>query len=350
MASFIDFPKERDSLIKYVNALSLPNELKKHYQKQIRYIFVNLQSGEYEKGISFLCEIESRLQSKDRGPISDFLKRIQENKSSSIMKKTEKTDVDLAVICALKDPELDQILNLLTNCLEIRSNEKNVFLPHTYYLGEFRSSDRTIKVVAAHQNRTGMVDCAILVSKIIHRWNPMFIAMTGVCGGRKSSHVRLGDIIVPNSVFTYQSGKHTDKGFERELKVVNINSGLIQRVQACANSVIPYEIGRAWPGTRHDPPIIRTESLACGEVVINKRGMLEKDIAVQDRKVIGVDMESYALIRSAQLCSEYRAIPIVIKSVMDYTEDKSDDEKAFAAFASANFLYHFALNELFENK
>lgn len=350
----LDLFKERDGLLRYVQALPIHKELRSNYCNQIRIAFVNLQSGG-NRGIRQLKTLEGKIPFGERGPISDFLERLKENQSkgkSKAKRKVGRKQTDLAVICALKDPELNRILDLLESPSEIKTNELGAIESHTYYLGNFRSSHATdgqtltLNVVAAHQVQKGIADCAILAAKVIQRWRPRYLVMTGVCGGRKSSGIRLGDIIVPTEIFTYQTGEFTERGFRVEPKVVNMNHGLTQRIQACA-SWIPYEIVKSWPGARHDPPQVWTQPLACGDAIINRKDMLDKEVATLNRKVVGVDMESYAVLRATRLLGEYHTLPLVIKSVMDFTEKRrSSSDKAFAAFASAQFLYHFALAEM----
>lgn len=352
--SILNLSKERDALIKYVERLQIHEELKREYSSQIRLAFANLQSGD-KRGVSQLSELAGKLALEQRQPLLEFLNRLEEAspaKPKGIEKETNKTSIDLAVICALKDPELNQILSLLSNPSEMKTDEFGAIESHTYYQGVFRHSSVSshqglaLNVVAAHQSQIGIVDCAILATKVIQRWKPKYLAMTGVCGGRKSCGIRLGDIIVPTEIFTYQTGEFTDEGFMVKPKVVDMNHGLTQRIQACAEW-IPYEIIKSWPGTKHDPPRVWTQPLACGDAVINRKEMLEKEVAALNQDVIGVDMESYAVLRATRLFSKYHTTPLVVKSVMDFTEEKNTiSDKAFAAFASARFLYYFALAEL----
>jgi hypothetical protein len=95
-------------------------------------------------------------------------------------------------------------------------------------------------------------------------------------------------------------------------------------------------------------PEIMFDTLACGDAVINKAGMLQKDIqkvrfpfpgkktVIKDR-VPGVDMESYAILRSCSILSDpYKTIPLVIKAISDFTESKDQiHNRGLAASNSA---------------
>ncbi|MBN2176023.1 MAG: hypothetical protein JW731_17970 [Bacteroidales bacterium] len=51
-------------------------------------------------------------------------------------------------------------------------------------------------------------------------------------------------------------------------------------------------------------------------------------------------MESYGVVKSVELLDNKIVTPIIIKSVMDYTEkDKTDSDKSNAAYISACFTY-----------
>jgi len=356
VSTHLKLENEKDALIRYINSLPIAISLKTRYCYLINNAFTDINIRK-EEGIKQLTDVESSLKPNQRGPISNFIDRYRtsqrgdeyDNRSDDVGDDT--SGIDIAVICALKDPELDRVLDVLSNVHQIKSNDEGVIETHIYYLGEICPQSKNthatkLQVVAAHQSQMGLVDCAILASKLIQRWRPRYIIMTGVCGGRKSSEIRLGDIIVPKKIFTYQSGEYTDEGFNFEPRVVSLDDALIQRVELC-KKVLPHKIIQTWHGPSRDPPRIRTDPLVCGDAIINKNQMLDDEVSPIHRKIIGVDMESYAVVRATELLSEYNTKPLIIKSVMDFAEGRSvHSEKAFAAFTSAQFLYHFSLSEL----
>src|SRR5947207_2794650 len=102
---------------------------------------------------------------------------------------------DLAIICALKDPELDQVFNAFGGEWPMlpRSNDD----PHRYFGADVELSSRaTIRVVAAAPNHMGMVSSAVLATKIILRFRPRLIVMAGIAGGTAGEDVSFGDILV----------------------------------------------------------------------------------------------------------------------------------------------------------
>ena len=90
-------------------------------------------------------------------------------------------------------------------------------------------------------------------------------------------------------------------------------------------------------------PTIHYDVMACADYVIDKAGVLD-EIAkmVGMRKLCAVDMESYAIFRVGQILD---VETMVIKSVMDLTNNKSDKYKPYAAYMAANYLYHLLYRE-----
>ena len=78
--------------------------------------------------------------------------------------------------------------------------------------------------------------------------------------------------------------------------------------------------------------------MACGTAVVANSKLLERSILTRVRDAIGLDMESYAVVYSANHTTDPRPIPIIVKSVCDYaTSDKSDEYHRFAAYTSCQF-------------
>jgi hypothetical protein len=91
--------------------------------------------------------------------------------------------------------------------------------------------------------------------------------------------------------------------------------------------------------------------MACGDVVVDKHGLFVDEISSISRKVIGLDMESYAALRTAALFEEVGVKCFIAKGVMDFTQEKSgssESDKALASFVSARFVFYFALEHFSE--
>ncbi len=172
----------------------------------------------------------------------------------------QELDYDLAIVAALKDPELDAVLELPWQWkTEDRAGDST-----QYYVGSFKRLDGTIgKVVAARAPRMGMPATAILTAKIGFQFRPRFMAMVGICAGRKGQ-TNLGDIVVANPSWDYGSGKHAKvdgkdifkpapypfplttrvrglvERYEGDCQILKKTLGRLRRKQACHDTETAY--------------------------------------------------------------------------------------------------------------
>lgn len=254
---------------------------------------------------------------------------------------------DILVVCALYDPELQFFLSMVEDEEEFTDQLPRIEIKRTYYKGTLApkgsSSTRPLRIVALSQDDTGMVDCAALTLEGILAFRPRLVAMTGVCAGRRDMGVQKGDLIIPREVWTYDTGKYTESEFKPEPKRCRVNDLVRQRIRRKGPEIveeIAFELDS--PGEGYVPKI-HTELMACGSAVIDREGMLE-EIAHQHRKIVGLDMESYALLRAIELADK-QITGMIVKGVMDFAADKTDEMKERAAFWSASFLAKFLSSE-----
>ncbi len=265
-------------------------------------------------------------------------------------KEKQLENIDVLIVCALSSPELEMVLRqfLAGTCVNHNSYIGSSREKRTYYSGDLLSKKgAVIKAVALSQSRMGMVDTAALVTGSIITFNPKIIAMTGVCAGRLDANVEKLDLIAASSVLTHDTGKYTENGFEPEPYVSKASELAIQRIEAVGATLIKSiitEMDKTPCPIKIVTPKIHTGIMACGSSVINRGGMLN-DIAKTNRKVVGLDMESYAMLRAAELIDN-DIIRIVVKGVMDHSQGKADDVKESAASWSASFLTRFLESEI----
>lgn len=251
--------------------------------------------------------------------------------------------VDLGIVCAMHKPELAQVIRAMDEMEDCSDESGDTFM---YQLGLFRGRDKKeVRVAAAAQNEMGMTDCAVLTTQLILRYRPKHLIMVGVAAGNPEK-TKIGDIAIPDTIYNYQSGKLTNAGFEKAPMPVRVDDALLQKVGRVPGDALDT-ICRDWAGNDFGTPRVRRGSMACGYTVLNRDGTFIQ-LAEWDRTTVAVDMESYAAVRAARLCTttDYHCAPLVMKGIMDHGENKSDDAKAYAAYVSAQFLRAFALSEL----
>ncbi len=92
--------------------------------------------------------------------------------------------------------------------------------------------------------------------------------------------------------------------------------------------------------TRNSNIDIHFGAIACVRQVIDIADYFQKEISVIERKALALEMESYGVSRACELVNNGKTTPLIIKSVMDNTMDKSDNAKPYAAWTSARFIQY----------
>lgn len=254
---------------------------------------------------------------------------------------------DVVVVCALHDPELQTFLDSLGKYEEHVGQIGGLLSGWTYYSAQLplaRDSTESISIVALALDKTGMVDCAALTVECIRSFSPRIVAMTGVCAGRGSMGVKIGDLIIPSGVFTSDTGKYVDNSFLREPRWSSTGHAVMQRVKVRADEIL-REIAdefKKFYGETSDVSFF-TDIMACGSAVVDSKGLLD-EIAQTHRKVVGLDMESYALLRAVELIDQ-RISGLIVKGVMDLSTEKRDTHKRVASLWAARFLVKFLAYE-----
>ncbi|WP_228244233.1 hypothetical protein [Porphyrobacter sp. GA68] len=189
--------------------------------------------------------------------------------------------------------------------------------------------------------RMGLVDAAIIAGKCIERFRPKIVAMSGICAGF-TDRAELGQLLVPELAYEYQSGKWSDEGFSGEPYQVPIG----ERVRVLARALIedPGLLPRLEHGLRLKRPMQMSQpklaTFTSGSAVIaSDEYMLQ--VAALHRRVSGLDMEVYAVHRAAHIAS---CMPDVIcaKTVVDLAGgDKDDTLHSYGCVISARFTVEF---------
>ncbi len=265
---------------------------------------------------------------------------------------------DIAIITAVQRED-----NAVTR---LDNNWKRVVFENdssNYYETTWKSSQgKCIKVIKTMLPQMGMVSASTIASKVIFNFAPRYIIMPGIAAGIKNDY-NFGDIIIPNEVKDYCSGKYTTpkdvesaeedignafKYFEPTSSSINTNFDIINIVQQDYSEVLT-SIRKKWiNGEDYKDPVIRTGNMATGDSVIQNKSIVKNMIKTHLRKADGIDMEAYGLYYAANLGINPKPIPICMKSISDYADkDKSDSHQAYAAYVSASFLKYFVENKLF---
>jgi nucleoside phosphorylase len=187
-------------------------------------------------------------------------------------------------------------------------------------------SGEVIEVFAATAHEAGLTQTAIRATECTRTIEPDLAIMIGICGGRRKA-AETGDIVMPTRSFLYAFGALESGQIKPEIRDEIVG----ERVSAWAHNILGGQIEmlyKSFPkleGRPRSVPRFIKAPIACGDLVIKDENVLEEIASQKDRKVCGVDMESYAFIRAArqQLSSTEKVV--VIKSVSDYSDKSKGD-------------------------
>jgi nucleoside phosphorylase len=260
-----------------------------------------------------------------------------------------KYDYDIAIVAALNKPELEQVLNLKGNWEELTIENDAT----TYHTGYFERKNKKLKVVCASAPQMGMVASVTLAMKMINSFRPKYIIMTGIAAGYKDNTVDVGDILIADQSYDGTSGKivtleNSEKGFSPNPTALALDADIKEKMRKYENKQELFaQIKKGFNGNKPTTEL----KIKIGPVVSVPYVVQNKDefLSFKDnqRKLIGLEMESYGIFYSACNTVNPKPIPIVIKSVCDFGDsDKNDNYQIYAAYTSANFMYEFTLNEL----
>lgn len=195
-----------------------------------------------------------------------------------------------------------------------------------------------------------MTAACITACKVIRRWRPRFLVMTGIAAGARNDQ-SFGDILVAEAAYDYGSGKITESDAGERVLIpshnqIPIDSELEALLQFWARDQLQTDvIRRSWHSPLQNTPRIILGLMASGAAVIQSKALVD-EIIEKSRKVVGLDMETYAVFHSAHLATSPKPRVLVAKSISDFADNQKGDEwQRYAAFTSARFVYQFFVNE-----
>jgi CheY-like chemotaxis protein len=156
---------------------------------------MELANTEVTKRGGVLCQYRS-----DSNQWKDILKGRVQYTHQRLTNNTQQ--IDIAIITALRNPELDAVLKLPYEWKQKRFRGD----PLTYYFGSIHRPDGNISVVTVSPNKKGMPSSAVVASKLALMFRPKYLVMLGICAGIKNK-CNLGDVIVADPTWDWGSGK-----------------------------------------------------------------------------------------------------------------------------------------------
>ncbi|HEY3489919.1 MAG TPA: hypothetical protein VGK27_07340 [Candidatus Deferrimicrobiaceae bacterium] len=258
-----------------------------------------------------------------------------------------KNESFLVIVCALENPELSSVK-------QIPWNWKQIVIPNDsaiIFQGEIKHNEKLFKVYAASATRTGLPYSAILATKLINLFKPIYIGMTGITAGI-AGKTKYGDIIIADPSWDWGSGKWVIKdgklSFSSAPYQISLNPNLRGAIRKFVlEKGLFQKIKSDWPSDAPDHELnIYRGPLASGASVLAD-GVTAERIKEQHREILGIEMETYSIFAAAEEAASPHPIAFSMKSVVDYADpSKMDSYQKYSAYTSAQAMRHFVEKHL----
>lgn len=270
---------------------------------------------------------------------------------------TYEYDYDVAIINALQSPEHE----IMQACFSDVWDEVNLYddKTTTYYSTNLQNkSGRTVRCISCYAPQMASIASAALTTKLILRFHPQYLFMTGICAALRNNDVNFGDIMVASQVWDGMSGKFKDKTgydsspeliFEPDYRQIALDEAMLNIINRLkGNKDLLAQIKNDFSGEKpqsllkiHVGPMTSVPAVIASEQKI-------ADLKAHARKLIGLEMESYGFFYAARHAHGLKPkVTASIKSVSDLADkDKMDDYQEYASYTSAAIVKYIIENEL----
>ncbi len=195
------------------------------------------------------------------------------------------------------------------------------------------------QIVLVLQTSMGNEQAAILVERVITRWRPSHIILTGITGGVRDSDRRLlGDVLVADQIVAYEPGRQTPEGVQRRYQVYRPAEALIAASKRLASRDWVLEIKAQRPDgtTGRVVPQAHFSVVASGSKVVTDPA-LTTELQSDWSMLAGVEMEGAGA--SAAAYAHGAPGVLLVKGISDWADPaKADNWRSYAAEAAARFV------------
>lgn len=254
---------------------------------------------------------------------------------------------DVCILTALSETELEAVLRLPYDWAT-----KNFERDDTRYeVGSINVEGRRISVLACACPEMGNSAAAVMASKMVLKFRPKVVVLCGICAGIAA---RIGDIAIAEFSLHHDAGKWTegDGGetvFLPQPRYREAGTGVLEAIRryALQNKASILALPSTWQGNRpQTAPEVHIGPVASGAAVVENKEIV-RELKFRDRKLIGLEMESYGFYLGVAKSASSSSQCIMIKGVCDTASPpKTDEYQKYAAFLSAEFLDGFLRVEM----
>jgi len=212
-----------------------------------------------------------------------------------------------------------------------------------YELGSFQGQSHRYRILLAEVGM-GNVRSGLGTERAIAQFNPDIILFIGIAGGIKD--VKLGDVVVGDKAYNYESGKATRGRFLTRPELGNSTEVILQRAKAEAKKL---DWKRRLKGNSAEKSKVVVKPIASGEKVITStRSATFRLIKSHYNDAIAVDMESNGFFSALHNYPQIQAL--IIRGISDRLNKKARADSAGYQEIAANHASAFGLEVLYKLK
>ncbi|WP_370969426.1 hypothetical protein [Amycolatopsis sp. cg9] len=172
--------------------------------------------------------------------------------------------------------------------------------------------------VALAQTGDGNTQAGVELERAISVFRPEVVLFVGVAGGRKD--VSLGDVVVADHVYDYESGKDTAGGYLPRIKTAAASMPLVRRARQLArDSAWQHRIRPAAPDTA--PRALVKPIAAGGKVVAGTASATARFLERHCGDAAAVEMEAHGFLYGAYVNEGVQAL--VVRGISDLLSGKT---------------------------
>lgn len=270
---------------------------------------------------------------------------------------TYEYDYDVAIVNALQSPEHKIMKETLgTEWKEVNLDDDDAT---TYYEIILRGKGgENIRCISCYATQMASIASAALTTKMILRFHPKYLFMTGICAGLKGNNIGFGDMLIASQIWDGMSGKYKEIDrkdanpemiFEPDYRQISLDAAMLNIVTRLKDKKeLLAHIKDGFVGEKPDTPLaIHVGPMTSVPAVIASEQKIA-DLKTFARKLIGIEMESYGVFYAAEHAHQLRPkYTISIKSASDLADkDKTDKYQSYASYTSAALMKYIIENEL----
>lgn len=198
--------------------------------------------------------------------------------------------------------------------------------------------------IAIVSPRPGLINAAIVSTRALETFRPRAIAMCGICAG-VDGETTLGDLVVPDLSWNYQTGKIEAGKLKQELQQIPIPPTVKTQVKQMATTETSRVIRDKLLFDELQSREIKVQPMVSGSQVVADPEAGQAAVS-GSRKVGALDMEVASVYAAAHEFYNGGGIFLAAKTVVDMGDKHKDDRyHQYGCAVSARFVAQ-ALNQL----